>query len=146
MKMKLGEAVRTALKAAEANKTKKLSPAQQRMIDEVERTGSSSAPWGYASAGRDASAWHRTADSLKALGLVYHTRTGSVKRALTAEEKAEGLKKRLDELAKAQSYQRSLPATSWGITVNRAVSLVEDAKDSLRDFCEKHGLDVPRAR
>lgn len=56
--------------------TKKLSLAQQRLMTEVESKGSSSPPWGYASAGRDASARHRTARSLQTLGLVNVQRTG----------------------------------------------------------------------
>jgi hypothetical protein len=58
----VGERVRT--------KTVKLSPAQQRLLAEIVQFGKSEAPTGWSNAGCLASAWHRTAQSLKNLGLI----------------------------------------------------------------------------
>jgi hypothetical protein len=58
----------------------KLSPAQKRMIDAVKRDGYSECPFaGDRTAGRKASAWWRTADSLCRLGILkrHHRETSA---------------------------------------------------------------------
>lgn len=125
--------------------TKKLSPAQQRMLAEIDSLGSSSAPWGNSDSGRLASAWHRTARSLWDLGLVYYRGDGQVCRALSDEKKAAGLKTHLEALEIARSDLRSLPTTAWGATVARAQARVDEARFSANDFCERHRMEKPAA-
>jgi len=50
---------------------RKLSATQRRMLDTIARDGKSDPPWGYSTAGIDASGWHRTAAALEQRGLVH---------------------------------------------------------------------------
>lgn len=69
-----------------ANATKKLTSAQQRMMDELRQHGSSESPCGMGRrSAAAASAWHRTANSLQAMGLVCVVRTGDVYTARLAK-------------------------------------------------------------
>jgi hypothetical protein len=52
---------------------RKLSTAQARFLLKLARFGTARPPWGFSAAGRAASAWHRTAESLIARGLVTYT-------------------------------------------------------------------------
>ena len=56
----------------------KLSPAQRRFLADFAREGYSLCPGGYAHAARDASAWWRTMNSLRALGLVHRPDLSSI--------------------------------------------------------------------
>lgn len=57
---------------------KTLSVAQSRMLDRLAAATDQTemTPGEYSTAGRDAAAWHRTAESLRVMGLVTVTRNG----------------------------------------------------------------------
>jgi hypothetical protein len=123
-----------------------LSPAQQRMLADIAEKGESRPPWGYRDAGRDASSWHRTARSLRALGLVKILRSAHSFRAVrppTEQEKTEGFQalytiyqaklSRLEELKRQGLYGHQLGSPSGALSL---------ARENLERFCENHEITL----
>lgn len=127
----------------------KLSPAQQRFMDQVDTDGESRPPAGYPSAGRDASAWHRTAKRLSDMGLVNVQRGAHSFRAvktLTLAQKTEGFESRWATYMKKLARLDELRAKGlYGYQLSAPKAALSQAREELERFCATNGFEAPRA-